>query len=228
MTMKKKILLLAGVFSIGIMQAQVGINTDSPLRAFHIDGKNDNQAIPTAPEVLNDFVVTSDGDVGIGTITPTVKLEIITGGTPTNIIPGFRLIDGNEGLGKTLVSDENGVARWLAKQDAALKWNANHIFTIPHTGIYLITLYLDDNNTTNAYTNKWVNPTLDNGTLFNGVALWSITRNNYLISNANSMQNYGVSCSGTLYLLAGEQLRPGALAWNGTTTRILGVEIIPL
>ena len=226
--MKKKILLLIGIFSVGVIKAQVGVNTNTPLGTFHIDGKKDNLSVPTTDQLLNDFIVTSDGDVGIGTITPSVKLEINTGGTPANIIPGFKLVDGNEGEGRTLVSDAHGVAKWQAKQDVALTWDASHVFTIPYAGIYLITLYLDDNNTTNAYTNKWVNPTLDNGVLFNGVALWSITRNNYLISNANSQTNYGVSCSGTLYLLAGERLRPGALAWNGSGTRILGVEIIPL
>jgi hypothetical protein len=208
--------------------AQVGINTKTPLASFHIDGKGDNSAVPTNVQTANDFVVTSDGYVGIGTISPTVNLEIKTKGMPGSVVEGFRLVDGSEGIGKFLVSDSQGIGSWKSAIITRLSWDSNHKFTIPYTGIYLITLYLDDNNTTNAYTNKWTNPPLDNGTLFNGVALFSETRGNYLISNSNSTINYGVSCSGTLVLNAGEVVRPGALAWMSTSTRILGVEIIPL
>lgn len=111
-----------------------------------------------------------------------------------------------------------------------MTWDANRQFTIPNTGIYLITIYLDDNNTTNAYTNKWVNPTLDGGTTYNGVSLWSNMRNSYLISSSNNVNTYGVSCSGTLLLFAGEVLTAKGLAWQGGASYIptLGIEIIAL
>ena len=50
------------------------------------------------------FIVTSEGFVGLGTATiPTATLHI--GGT-------FRYVDGNQAVGKVLVSDVNGVATW--------------------------------------------------------------------------------------------------------------------
>lgn len=204
----------------------VGINTTNPLAIFHIDGKADNTTTPNNAQIANDIVITSDGNIGIGTIAPSLKLEINTGGTASHPIKGFKLSDGNEGAGKFLVCDTNGVGSWQSALTTALVWNANHKFVIPHTGIYLITLYLDDNNTTNAYTNRWANPPLQTKT-YNGVALYSDTRGSFLIANSNTVANYGVSCSGTILLNAGEVVGPGALNWNGNTP-ILGVEIIPL
>lgn len=227
MTMKKKISLLIGIFSFVLLHAQVGINSLPSLAGsiLHIDGKGDNTSSSTVTpaQVANDIIITSDGNIGVGTANPTYKLEIIASNGK-----GFRLVDGSEGAGKFLVSDKNGIATWKGAINTRLVWDANRKFTIPHTGIYLITLYFDDNNTTNAYTNKWYNPPLDNGTNFNGVALWSETRGNYVISNANSLGSYGVSCSGTLMLNKGEIVRPGALAWSAAARPTLGVEIIPL
>jgi hypothetical protein len=206
--------------------AQIGVNTETPLVLFHIDGKGDNNPIPTDIQKANDFVVTSDGNIGIGTVNPTVSLEIKTKGTPGNVIEGFKLSDGSEGVGKFLVSDSQGVGSWRSALDGTLVWASNYKFTIPYTGIYSITLYLGNNNTINAYTNRWINPTLDGGTRFNGVALFSETRGNFLISNSNSTSDYGVYCSGTLVLNAGEVVRPGAVAWMGGTVPVLAVEII--
>ncbi|WP_139262116.1 hypothetical protein [Dysgonomonas macrotermitis] len=110
--MKKKILLLMGVFSLGITNAQVGINTQNPLGVFHIDPKGDTNASGTSG-YTDDVIVTTDGDVGIGTITPTAKFHIKTLGTPTSPIPGFQLEDGNQGLNKALTSiDDSGLATW--------------------------------------------------------------------------------------------------------------------
>ncbi|WP_147473884.1 hypothetical protein [Chryseobacterium nematophagum] len=71
------IALLMGSFSF----AQVGINTENPQSTFHIDGKKDNPLIgsPNSTQQLNDFVVTEEGNVGIGGANPTTKLEITSG-----------------------------------------------------------------------------------------------------------------------------------------------------
>lgn len=223
--MRNIFLFITVYFSINICQSQVGINTQNPLGIFHIDGKNDNQIVVSNSQILNDFIVSSDGYVGIGAV-PAVRLEINTG----NIKSGLKLTDGTEGIGRTLMSNLQGVGTWRDMKQTALTWDANRQFTIPDTGIYLITLYLDDNNTTNAYTNKWVNPTLDGGTTYNGVSLWSNMRNSYLISSSNNVNTYGVSCSGTLLLFAGEVLTAKGLAWQGGASYIptLGIEIIAL
>ncbi|MDH6251953.1 hypothetical protein M2347_001680 [Chryseobacterium sp. H1D6B] len=69
--MKKIIVLFAAVTS-GLLFSQVGINTANPQGTFHVDGAKDNPAtgVPTAVQQSNDFVVTSNGRVGIGTTAP--------------------------------------------------------------------------------------------------------------------------------------------------------------
>ncbi|MGM5632095.1 PKD domain-containing protein [Apibacter raozihei] len=49
--------------------SQVGMNTPTPRQSFHVDGGGDNTT-PTDDEIKNDFIVTKNGSVGIGTITP--------------------------------------------------------------------------------------------------------------------------------------------------------------
>ena len=95
MTMKKKILLLMGIFSIGLLHAQIGINTDTPQALFHVKG------------AVSDVVITKDGNVGINTITPSNKLTIIGNNANT----GLQLLNG-KGAGNTIHSDPSGNASW--------------------------------------------------------------------------------------------------------------------
>lgn len=69
--------------------SQVGINTANPQSTFHIDGSKDNPSTgaPSASQQHNDFVVTSEGKVGIGITNPTEKLEITSG---TNGVSGLK------------------------------------------------------------------------------------------------------------------------------------------
>lgn len=69
--MKRIITVILGLCS-AITFGQVGINTQNPQQVFHIDGAKDNPdtGAPTANQQLNDFVVTSEGSVGIGTTSP--------------------------------------------------------------------------------------------------------------------------------------------------------------
>ncbi|CAI8704152.1 hypothetical protein [Chryseobacterium sp. IT-36CA2] len=66
--------------------SQVGINTTNPQGTFHVDGAKDNASTgaPTVSQQANDFVVTSAGNVGIGTVSPTNKLEIVSGTAGTS------------------------------------------------------------------------------------------------------------------------------------------------
>lgn len=75
--MKKSISAFCFLISV-VSFAQVGINTTNPQTILHVDGAKDNAATgaPTAAQQLNDFVVTSTGNVGIGTVTPQKKLDI--------------------------------------------------------------------------------------------------------------------------------------------------------
>lgn len=111
--MRKKILFLMGIFSLGLLQAQVGINTKIPhaSSAFHIDGKGDNtSATPSVAQAANDVVITNVGRVGVGTVLPTTKLHVV--GNYSGGQPAFRYVDGGQGEGKVLQSDKDGFAHW--------------------------------------------------------------------------------------------------------------------
>jgi hypothetical protein len=95
--------------------SQVGINTKNPQGIFHIDGRNDNPTTgtPNTSQQTDDFIVTSSGNVGIGTTTPTRKLEIVS---PTT--PALRIQDGNQNVNYVLMSDNNGYGTWKALSNA--------------------------------------------------------------------------------------------------------------
>lgn len=74
--MKRLIIIL--FFSQVYTYAQVGINTKTPLEVLHIDAAKDNNAsgAPTSAQIANDIVFTTSGNVGIGTVTPAVRLDV--------------------------------------------------------------------------------------------------------------------------------------------------------
>src|SRR5690606_22456466 len=70
--------LIAVLFCSTAVMAQTGINTRNPQGVLHIDGAGDNNntATPSLQEVVNDVVITNTGFVGVGTLTPVVKLDL--------------------------------------------------------------------------------------------------------------------------------------------------------
>ena len=67
----------------------------------------------TARDTGTDFVAKDNGYVGIGTTVPDTKLHIVTDTSTINPNPtGFKLEDGNQGAGRVLMSDANGVGTW--------------------------------------------------------------------------------------------------------------------
>lgn len=80
--MKNLSILMKGIliflcFIINYSNAQVGINTSNPQTIFHVDGAKDNPAsgAPSSAQIANDVAITSAGDIGIGTLTPAVKID---------------------------------------------------------------------------------------------------------------------------------------------------------
>lgn len=91
--MKTKFIFL-GMLSIPILAlSQVGVNTNNPQGIFHVDGAKDNPdtGSSTPFQDANDFIVTSDGSVGIGTTTPDASsiLELNVDGLNSGDKKGF-------------------------------------------------------------------------------------------------------------------------------------------
>ncbi|MEK6493611.1 hypothetical protein [Myroides odoratimimus] len=70
--------VLLSLLAFSSISAQVGVNTTLPMKPFHIDAKKDNSTAgtPTAEQIKNDVVVDEEGRLGIGTLTPEVKLDV--------------------------------------------------------------------------------------------------------------------------------------------------------
>ncbi|CVK15576.1 hypothetical protein Ga0061079_102122 [Apibacter mensalis] len=91
--MKTKFIFL-GMLSIPILAlSQVGINTNNPQGILHVDGGKDNPEFntPNTAQEANDFIVTSNGNVGIGTVTPDASsiLELNVDGLNSGSKKGF-------------------------------------------------------------------------------------------------------------------------------------------
>ncbi|WP_300689000.1 hypothetical protein [Chryseobacterium sp.] len=122
----KKVILLLPIILCEAIYAQVGINTSNPKGTFHIDGANDNPptGMPAVSQQNNDFVVTSAGNTGIGTVEPTTKLDI-----RSDSQGAIKIVDGSEGADKVLMSDGNGVGTW--KIPASIRATASGVFPSP-------------------------------------------------------------------------------------------------
>jgi|GEM_PF-4862619 len=85
--------------------AQVSINISNPQALFYVNGAKDNAitGLPSIMQQLNNIVINSNGNMGIGTNSPTNKLHING---------SLRLVDGTQDNGKILVSDADVIATW--------------------------------------------------------------------------------------------------------------------
>ena len=109
-----KFLLLFAFYALFFTEnsfSQVGINTSQPQGVFHIDSKNNTSG---AMNTSDDVIVTSQGFLGLGTVTPNAALHIKTTGTQKDPVSAFKLQDGSEKTGKYLVSDADGVGSWVS------------------------------------------------------------------------------------------------------------------
>lgn len=83
--LNKSIIYTLLLFYTTLFSQVVSVNTSNPLGLFHVDGKGDNSTPPLPEQKLNDFVITKDGNVGIGTVSPTSKLHISSTSNPLKI-----------------------------------------------------------------------------------------------------------------------------------------------
>lgn len=95
-------IIISCLFISGSLWTQVGINTKNPFGVFHIDSKGNTTG--AGMNDADDVVVTSAGNVGIGTVSPQAKLDLR--GTLT-------LIDGTQAPGYILQTGSNGITSWV-------------------------------------------------------------------------------------------------------------------
>lgn len=111
--MNKKILSFIMLSSIATtLFSQVGIATStlsSTNSVFEIKGD------PSVSGNGDRLVINNNGNVGIGTTTPTAKLEIVKNG---NNAP-FRIVDGKVAANKVMGTDNNGYITWVDMPDPA-------------------------------------------------------------------------------------------------------------
>ncbi|WP_295221205.1 hypothetical protein [uncultured Chryseobacterium sp.] len=67
--------------------SQVGINTSNPQGRFHVDGNKDNPATgsPNSTQAANDFFIDPVGNTGVGTLIPSVKLDLRSAGSNNSL-----------------------------------------------------------------------------------------------------------------------------------------------
>ncbi|WP_449398988.1 hypothetical protein [Chryseobacterium wanjuense] len=108
--MKKRIIILSNLFFLGYYSAQVGINNPNPQTSLHIDGAKDNPAsgIPSGTQQANDVTITSEGRIGVGTISPSESLDIFSGNAR---IRNINTNVGTGGIDRNVVADANGVLK---------------------------------------------------------------------------------------------------------------------
>ncbi|MBB6331772.1 hypothetical protein HNP24_002722 [Chryseobacterium sediminis] len=108
----------------------IGFGTATPQAMFHIDGGKDNNinSAPTSAQQVNDIVVNTSGNIGIGTINPTNKLDIRSA---TN--GAVKIVDGTQGVNKVLTSDANGVATWKDSVTDTSIYNSNGTLSASRT-----------------------------------------------------------------------------------------------
>ena len=113
----KNVINLQMLMISSIFYSQIGIKTQNPQGVFHVDGSGDNKVsgVPSVIEQSNDFIVTSSGNVGVGTAVPSKKLEIVSSNSPA-----LRIDDGTQDVGYVLMSDSNGNGSWRASTKAIL------------------------------------------------------------------------------------------------------------
>ncbi|MBB6370003.1 hypothetical protein [Chryseobacterium shigense] len=176
--MKNLYKLLVFFLSFSV-QAQTGVFTKDPMQPFHIDGAKDNTSIPpSASQIINDVVVTSDGKLGVGILNPKTKVDVRSG-DPKSII----------GLGtstQTAAEAGGGAIRYgsgnIIQYSDGAAWH-NLPMTLPPKALVLANkssaLTLNNNATT--LVNGW-NVVTDSQSNFNGTTFTAPRNGFYIVS----------------------------------------------
>lgn len=121
-----------GIFYWGTLSAQVGINTDNPQALFHIDPKGDTNSTTNTSD---DIVLTTAGNMGIGTTTPDATLDI-RGNLDfdkTNKLNGSYVESSATGVAKWKSFKLNRVSTWQITSNSKT-FNTNSLVILSGTG----------------------------------------------------------------------------------------------
>ena len=127
--MNKHLIIMTSLFLSVSLFSQVGINTSNPQQLFHTDGKsstvttNPTTETPSVAQQVDDVVITNQGRIGIGTITPSESLDIngrarirntdlLTSSSVSSIF-----VDENGLVGKANISPQSQIAFYSSRSD---------------------------------------------------------------------------------------------------------------
>ncbi|WP_223559438.1 hypothetical protein [Chryseobacterium lathyri] len=178
MKIKNLYQLLVFFLSFSI-QAQTGFFTKDPMQTFHLDGAKDNSSVPpSAPQILNDVVVTSNGNLGVGLLNPKTKVDVRSADQKGII-----------GLGtssQTAAAAGGGAIRYstgnIIQYSDGVSWH-NLPMTLPPKAVVLAnkSSALTLTNNTTALVNGWTVVT-DSQSNFNGTTFTAPRNGFYIVS----------------------------------------------
>jgi len=144
--MNKKFMIMGIVLVSSLAFGQVGVNTANPQNTFHIDGQKNNPAtgLPSTAQQADDYIVTADGNVGIGVTAPTAKLQVRSGTNGvsglkfdninnTTVPAGSAALLGVDASGNVVAASANGATAGSTSGDVK-----NSFKTADHDGWYLL------------------------------------------------------------------------------------------
>lgn len=177
-----------------------GVNTKNPKGPLHVDAGKNNNASGTLSngQDADDFMVDPDGKVGIGTSTPTHKLDVRG---------KIQIKDGGEKVGAVLTTDATGLAAWnLPSTIKPLVRGAfpTSVTVISSTGT---ATPLNTGTTITLSRGKWI---VNAGVTFRNIST-TIFQRCYLSTATNSLQQNGFTFLGP----AGAQTSYGGILKQG-------------
>ncbi len=174
---KYYLLYLLFIIPSWIINAQVSINTKNPnTGALHIDSKGNNPLVATNSSSEDDVFISSQGQIGIGTVTPASQLHVVSNPLVSKAI---MIEDGSQGYSKLFGSDSQGNGLWkYAGETQIARGNIGNGITVVANNYSSSTTFVDTGSYLDLPPGRWlVTATmkimLTNTTQNNAAAVWA-------------------------------------------------------